>query len=145
FAASRHAIPGRPPFLVALNALGLGLGLALMEVRIGRLWLSELLAVTSAQIALVALIGHVFDAPALYGSLPDLSGTGMGVTSAAAFLALGVGLLYARAERGLMEVLRSRTSGGRVARLLMLAPAVVLLTMGVVYLLLHRVAPLERA
>lgn len=137
-AAGRHAIPGRPSYTEALNALGMGLGLALLEVRIWRVWLSEVMAVLTMQVALLALMGHFFGLPELYGSVRPHYGTGMSVQGAAAFFLLGAGLLCVRTERGLTAVLRSQTPGGILARLLMLTPTVVLLMMGLVYMALRR-------
>jgi PAS domain S-box-containing protein len=144
-AAERGAISGRPSFPTALSAVWLGLGLLLLDIRFRRIWPSQVLAVTSVIIAFLALIGHACDVPEFYGQMSAHRGTGMSVLAVAGFLALGVGLLCARAERGLMAVLWSHTPGGIMARWLMMAPAVGLLLTGIVYLALTKGVEVDHA
>jgi signal transduction histidine kinase len=131
---------GRSSFPTALSALGVGLGIMLLDARFRQVWLSEALAVITFQVGVLALIGQVFGVPELYGSLHNRTDSGMAVPTAIGFLALSVGLLCVRTERGLMAVLRSNTPGGTLARRWVFTPAGVLLAMGFVNLALQRIA-----
>jgi PAS domain S-box-containing protein len=143
-AAARDAIPGRPSFPAALCAVYLGLGLALLDVPFRRFWPSQVLAVLSVLIALLALTWHLSDTTWFYGEVRSHRGTAMSIPAVTGFLILGVGLLCARAERGLMVLLRSHTPGGILARRLMLAPVVGLLLTGLVYLVLSQGFKVDR-
>lgn len=143
-AAALNAIPGRPAFPTALSGMGIGLSLALLDVRFSRVWLAEIFAVTTMQVALLGAIGHIFNTPELYGVLPSKPGTGMAVHSALGFLLLSGGLLCARPDRGIMAVLRSHTPGGTLARRWMPVPALVLLLLGIVYLLMEQTPGMYR-
>ncbi len=134
---SLQALPGRSAFPTALGALGIGLGIVLLDGRIGEVWLSEVFALVTMQIALLAVIGQLFGVPELYGSLHFRPDSGMALYTALGFLVLGLGLLCVRAERGVMAVVRSDTPGGTLARRWALTPAAVLLVMGFVYLALR--------
>jgi signal transduction histidine kinase len=135
---------GRPAFAAPLSAVGLGLGIALLDARFRGIWLSEVFAVITIQMAFLGVIGHIFGVPELYGSLNFRREGGMGVQTAAGFLVVGVGLLCARADRGLVALLRSHTPGGTLARRWVLTPAAVLVVMGLVYLLMQRAAGAPR-
>ncbi len=144
-ASSLHAVPGRAAFPTALGGLALGLGITLLDVSLRRVWLSEVFAVSAMQVAVLAMIGHIFSVSELYGTLTAMPGTGMSVHTAAGFLVLGAGVLCARADRGLMAMVRSQTPGGTMARRWMFMPAAVLLIMGLVYLALHRATGVDQA
>jgi signal transduction histidine kinase len=144
-AAAHKAIAGRLAFPTALNALCLSLGLAALEVRIGRVWLSQLMAVLGLLVSVLALVGYACRVPEFYGQLSAHPGTAMSVHGMAGFLLLGVGLLCVRSERGLTAVLWSDTPGGVLARRLILAPAAGLLLTGVVYVTLTLALPVDHA
>jgi signal transduction histidine kinase len=131
---------GLMSFPAALGTVGVGLGIALLDTRFRGVWLSEVLGVITIQVGLLGLMGHMFGVPDLYGSLHYRAENGMPVPSAAGVLVLGIGLLCARGERGLIALLRSHTPGGTLARRWVLTPAAALLIMGLVYLVLYRVA-----
>jgi signal transduction histidine kinase len=137
--------PARIAFPAALGTLGLGLGILLLEVRLSAIWLSEVCAVTTIQVAMLGLLGHVFAVPELYGSFERRLATGMSVHTAAGLLILSAGLMCARPNRGLMAVLRSHTPGGTMARRWMIVPPAMLVTMGVVYFGLTRAGGASRA
>ncbi len=139
------AFPGRPSFPSALGVVALGAGLVLLDVQIRGVWPAEVLAVITMQIALLGLIGHVFGVQELYGSLAFKTGNGMAMHTAAGLLVLGAGILCARADHGLMAVLRSDTPGGTLARRWMFMPVLVLLMMGLVYLALNRVLGVDQS
>ncbi len=126
----------RTSFPAGICALLLGLALVLLDVRVGGVWPSQGFAMAGLLVAFVALIGYASAVPEFYGQIGRQ--TGMGVLEVAGFLFLGIGVLCARPQRGLMAVLWSETPGGLMARWLMLAPAVGLLLTGIVYLALSR-------
>ncbi|HTH47896.1 MAG TPA: PAS domain S-box protein, partial [Candidatus Limnocylindria bacterium] len=126
-------VPGRPSILSAVNFLFFGLALLLLDVkpRMGR-WPIDLLIVVPIQITLLALIGYASNVSAFYGWKSLLPNTAMALHTAVGFALLGVGLLCARTERGLMNILSSATPGGVVARRLLLAPTLIPLVTGLV-------------
>jgi signal transduction histidine kinase len=134
--ALARAVAARVSFPAATCAALLGLGLALLDVRIGGVRPSQGLAMAGLLVAFVGLIGYLSAVPEFYGQIGNQ--TGMGVLEVAGFLLLSLGVLCARPQRGLMIVLWSQTPGGLMARRLMLAPAMGLLLTGVVYLGLSR-------
>lgn len=100
-----------------------GIGILLTSISILRLSLTDRRAGRDAQfiallvlvIAAAVLIGYLFGSQRfteLPGSLP------MTFNAALAFLTLGLGILAATPEEGLMAVLTARDVGGRVSRLL---------------------------
>jgi signal transduction histidine kinase len=123
----------------------LGMGIALLDVRIKGVGLTQLFAVFAALVALLALVGHVCGAAEFYGQLSRAPRVGMPPQVMIVMLLLACGLLCARPDRGLIAILWSYTPGGILARWLLLAPAVGLLLTGVVYLVLTRVIPVDRA
>ncbi len=143
--SGKHWIAECPSFPTGLCAVALGLGTALVEVRVFRLWLAEVLGVATLQIAMLALIGHLFLVSELYGSIDFQARGGMPLHSAAMFFLLGTALLGARPDRGVMAVLRSSTPGGTLARRWVLLPTLVLVVMGLVYLILFQSLKVPRA
>jgi signal transduction histidine kinase len=137
--------PGRLSFPGALNAFCLGMGIALLDVRIKGLWLTQLFAVFAILVSLLALVGHICGMPELYGQLSRNRRVGMAPQATAGLLLLGGGVLWARPERGLMAVLWSYTPGGMLARWLLLAPAAGLLLTGIVYMVCTHVILADRS
>ena len=125
------SVPGRPSILSAINFLFVGLSLLFLDVRtrVGR-WPVDLLMVIPIQITLLALIGYTCKMPSFYGWTSILPNPAMALHSALAFAALGIGLLCARPDRGLIQIIRSPTPGGVVARRLLLAPTIIPLING---------------
>lgn len=130
--ASLRAFPS------AVSALGLGLSLALLNVSFRGVWLAEVFAVLTGQIAVLALVGHAFGVSELYGEFKGAGGGGMAAHAGLGFLALSIGVLCARADRGIMAILRSHTPGGTMVRRWMFMPVVLLLALGLVHLLTGR-------
>src|ERR1051325_985716 len=124
-------IAGRPAILTAVNFLLLGLALLFLDTN-GRHGhrLVEVLTVAAILVSLLALIGHICNVPFFYGWSSLFPGTAMGLPSVLAFTALGLGLLCARPDRGLVEVVTSDTAGGLMARRLLLAPVFIPLATG---------------
>lgn len=136
---ARPPISGRPSILSAVGFALIGLALALVDVPLRQVRrLVEGLTVVPIQIALLALIGHICGVPSFYGWKSLYPDTAMPALSAVTFTALGGGLLAARPDRGLMQVLTGHTAGSLVARRLLLAPVVIPLATGLTTIALRR-------
>ena len=98
-----------------------GTALLMLDLQIARDGgLAQILALVSGSIPTVALLGHAFGVPVLYG-LPILHPhDGMAVQAAAALIVLTWGILAARPDVGPLSVLTSEHSGGVIARRLLL-------------------------
>ncbi len=136
--------PGRLSFPGALSALGLGLAILLLDVRIKGIWPAQIFAVLATIVALEAMIGHVCHAPEFYGNFGEKRPPGLPVHGVLGLLLLGAGVLNARPERGLVGILWSYTPGGILARWLLLSPVISLFLTGVVYLFFTHVIPVDR-
>lgn len=111
--------PWRPSPQTATAFLLASAALVGLDWQASRLRLAEILSLGSALVSLVALLGYLFQVPAMYGPTSLLPHTGMSIPTAAAVLAICLGTLAARAEVGLFSVLVARDSGGAVARQLL--------------------------
>jgi PAS domain S-box-containing protein len=106
--------PGRMAPATAFIFLAGGLGLVLLDFEWRAGWRpAQWLASFEVAGGLIGLLGYVYGgaAPfrlAIYGSLA--------VHTAALFVALGIGTLCARPDRGLMAIITSAHSGGMLAR-----------------------------
>src|SRR5437763_649777 len=115
------SFPGRPSPHTALSFLLVGSSLLLLPARAKRAHgFAQLLALAAFLIALLALVGYFYEVEFLYGITAY---TGMALHTALTFILLGLGILFARADRGPMLVVMSDTPGGHMARHL-LPPAV---------------------
>ena len=122
--------PGRMAPSTALNFLLLGAALLLLDVETRRGHCpAQGLILVATLISVIAIIGYAYGVQALY-NFPAYSS--MALHTAAAFLLLSVGLLYARPNRGLMVVISSSNVGGLTARRLL--PAAVLIVFGLGWL-----------
>jgi signal transduction histidine kinase len=91
-------------------------------------WFSTLAIV----IAMLALIGHLYGATALYQMDPNAA---MAVSTAAAFFTLSVGILSARPNASWAGRIVSRTGTGMLARRLLLALTIVPVGLGWLYIM----------
>jgi sigma-B regulation protein RsbU (phosphoserine phosphatase) len=117
--------PGRMAPGAALNFVLLGTALQLIDTRLGY-WSAQILAVVAAWIAFLAFLGHLYGAQLLYGVVCidlDCAMTGdvplytaMALHTAVMLGALALGLLAARPNQGLMEVMSSDSAGGLLGR-----------------------------
>src|SRR6476620_1192428 len=124
--------PGRPAFWTAANFLLLGLALLLVPSHKKRsLCIAPSLGLVVACVAALTLLGYLYGTPSP-GDIPYFSS--MTVHTAATFLLLGVGVLYARPNFRIMAPLRSQSVGGILARRVI--PAVIALRIGVAWLVL---------
>ncbi len=110
---------------VCFAALACGL------VVLDRAWLSDGPGVLVALIALLSLVERLLDAGERSGLTP------MRLPTALAFVALGVGLLMARPDRGLTALVRADTPGGALVR--RLGPAAIVIPIVLAYALLEGV------
>ena len=116
-----EASSGRMAPNTALCFVLVGAALLIMDVRLRRgPWPAQVLALAVMGASILVLVGYAFGASALQGAAFR---TPMALHAAAAFVVLAVGMLCARPERGIMEVVNSGGAGGAMARLLL--PAVV--------------------
>ena len=83
--------------------------------------ISEYLAALVWLIALLAVIGYVYEAKWLYGMAMTVP---MALNSALGFMVLSMGIAFARPDRGLMAVVTGESPGGVMARRML--PAMVL-------------------
>lgn len=121
--------PGRLSPVTALALLFLNLSLVTFDRRpFGRARPSEWFALAAALSALIGLMSYVFGAEPRF-HVQDTPVTGVAVPTAVALMLLSVGLLFVRADVGLMSVATSRGPGGVLFRRLLLpvvlAPALV--------------------
>lgn len=112
--------PGRPSPQIATTFVLLVASLLAIDVRTARgKRPAETLAVLAGVIPLLALLGYLFEAAALYQLFTIDPYIGMGVASSVTLLALAVGTIAARADDGIFSVLVSADSGGLAARQLL--------------------------
>jgi PAS domain S-box-containing protein len=107
------SFPGRPSPQTGTDFALAGLALLFLEAEGIVALLSQLLAIATATIAMVALLGYVFGVASFY---VISASTGMAVQTAVAFLVLSAGMLCAHPDRGTVRTLFSETSGGRLGR-----------------------------
>jgi sigma-B regulation protein RsbU (phosphoserine phosphatase) len=104
--------PGLIAPITALNFLLMGITLLLLDRAISwrsrRYWPGQYLASLIAVLAIVGLLDFVLGSHTSY--------THIALQTASAMLVLSLGLLCARTERGLAELLASSTSGGALTR-----------------------------
>lgn len=105
--------PGRMAPNTALNFLLLGVALFLLFSQSIYYRFIQLLGATAFLIALLGLLGYIYNVQSLYGIG---SYTKMALHTSVAFVLLSVGVLFARPDRGVMTVLTGENAGGLMAR-----------------------------
>jgi PAS domain S-box-containing protein len=80
---------------------------------------AQVLALAAGSIAAVALLGYLFDIPALHSATPHAAEGGMALPTALAIALISSGLLVARPHVGLVSALASPHAGGVTARRLL--------------------------
>jgi signal transduction histidine kinase len=122
------SFPGRPSPHTALGFLLVGSALLLLSTARRRAHaLAQFLTLAAFLIALMALVGYVYDVWFLYGISAY---TGMALHTALTFILLSLGVLFARPESGPMSVVTSDTTGGHMARHLLPAAILVPIVLG---------------
>ncbi len=128
--------PGRMSLATAVDFFMLAIAMLLLMSRsVLARQVTQFLAVASLLVATPALVGYAYGFEALHKIVPNSS---MSVHTAATFLLLCVGLLYARADFGIMAPIRSPNMGGVLARQLLPAVLGVPLLLGWVRLVESR-------
>jgi len=122
--------PNRMGPLTAVDFCLLGPALLLLGRqgrRAGRRALDQSLALLVVLVAMFPTIGYLYGADEFYGTARY---TGIAWPTAVAILALGLGILCARPQDGLMAAVTADDSGGRTIRLLLLPMILVPLGLG---------------
>ena len=120
--------PGRPSPTATVNLVLAGAALLLIDVTYRRERRpAQLLSVVICSTGWLACLGYLFGVERLYGIGAF---TRTAAHTAAACVALGVGLLLARPNRGLMSVVTSNSVAGLMARRLLPASAALPLALG---------------
>ncbi|MBD2525169.1 PAS domain S-box protein [Nostoc sp. FACHB-133] len=91
-------------------------------------WFAQIIALIATLISFQALMGYAYKVKVLYGLAPHT--TSMALHTAVLFILLSIGILWARAEQGLMRVVTSDTYGGLLARRLLVAAIAVPFILG---------------
>jgi len=112
--------PGRMTPVTALSFAMSGVSLLLLAVPRGR-WLQQALALATGLVGLTGVLGYLYDVKQLYQFAGVAS---MALHTAAGFVVLSVGLLFARTD-GLVRVLSGAAPGSQLARRFL--PVVILL------------------
>ncbi|MBN3897371.1 MAG: PAS domain S-box protein, partial [Nostoc sp. NOS(2021)] len=113
--------PGRMGVNTALNFMLVSVALQiLIHPKTHRsYWYAQIIALIATLISFQALMDYAYKVKVLYGLAPYT--TSMALHTAVLFLLLSMGILWARAEQGLMRVVTSDTYGGLLARRLLIA------------------------
>lgn len=119
--------PGRMSVMTAVNFLLIGVSCLFMKRRGRYVLLGQALAATVSIFALLALVGYFYNVESLYKVSPYSS---MALHTAAAFFALGIGILLKTTDYSFMKTSVSDTAGGLVIRWLLPLSTVVLLGLG---------------
>jgi len=111
-----------------VNFLFLGIALLLLDwqPRPG-VWPAQLVLLAPITISATSLLGYVYGVGALYGIARYIP---MALPTAIAFLALSLGALWARPQRGLVAVVTADHPGGVLARRLLPAAVVIPVLLG---------------
>lgn len=121
--ADGHAPPGRMTHVAAANFALLGLSLSFLDFEPRRGFLpAQHAALLVSLTGLIAVLGYLYGVSSLYGVFPYSS---MALHTALCFTVLGLGVMMARPQKGLMSVVTSPHGGGMTARRLL--PAAILL------------------
>ncbi len=121
-------VPGRMALNTALCFLCLGVALLLARSKSTALFvLSQLLSLATALIALIALIGYLYDIREFYGYAQY---TQMALHTAFTLLILSTGILCAVSDRGIMAVISGNDFGGFLARRLLPATIAIPILIG---------------
>ena len=128
---------GRMAPTTALNFLLLGFALLFLSQRTQRNhWLFQFLTLTASLISLQPLLGYAYGFEAFYGIA---SYTRMALPTVLSFIVLCVGILFARPYGGLMRIVMRDSTGGFIARRLLLAAIAIPSVLGFVIVQGYRV------
>jgi len=108
--------PNRIPPNAAESFFLIGSALLFLDVKFRRRRPAQILALVAGMITLLAVIGYAYGVHSFYGLASFMP---LPLNAAMAFLALCIGILFARPDAGLAPLFSSRTAGGIVARRLL--------------------------
>lgn len=113
--------PGRMGANTALNFMLVSVALQiLIHPKTHRsYWYAQIIVLLATLISFQALMGYAYKVKVLYGLAPYT--TSMALHTALLFSLLNMGILWARADQGLMRVVTSDSYGGLLARRLLIA------------------------
>jgi len=122
--------PGRMGVNTAVTFILVSVGLQIMIYQRNHrsYWYAQILALIATLISFQAVMGHAYKVKVLYGLAPYT--TSMALHTALLFTILGIGILWARPEQGLMRVVTSDNYGGLLARRLLVAAIAVPFILG---------------
>ncbi|MDF5706430.1 MAG: ATP-binding protein [Nostoc sp. S4] len=121
--------PGRMGVNTALNFILVSVALQFLNEQNHRsYWYAQILALITTLISFQVLIGYAYKVKVLYGIAPYT--TSMALHTAVLFNLLGIGILWARCQQGLMKVVTNDSYGGLLARRLLVAAIAVPLIVG---------------
>ncbi|MBG1240908.1 PAS domain S-box protein [Nostoc sp. NZL] len=122
--------PGRMGVNTAVNFMLVSIALQLLvHPKTQRsYWHAQIIALVAALISFQAVMGYAYKVRVLYGLAPYT--TSMALHTAVLFSLLSLGILWARAEQGLMRVVTGDTYGGLLARRLLVAAIAVPFVLG---------------
>ncbi|MDZ8262200.1 PAS domain S-box protein [Nostoc sp. ChiQUE01b] len=122
--------PGRMGVNTALNFILVSVALQiLIHPKTHRsYWYAQIIALIATLISFQALMGYAYKVKVLYGLAPHT--TSMALQTAVLFFLLSMGILWARAEHGLMKVITNDSYGGLLARRLLIAAIAVPFILG---------------
>ncbi|AVH69958.1 hybrid sensor histidine kinase/response regulator [Nostoc sp. 'Lobaria pulmonaria (5183) cyanobiont'] len=122
--------PGRMGVNTALNFILVSVALEiLIHPKTHRsYWYAQIIALIATLISFQALMGYAYKVKVLYGLAPYT--TSMALHTAVLFLLLSMGILWVRADQGLMRVVTSDSYGGLLARRLLIAAIAVPFILG---------------
>jgi signal transduction histidine kinase/DNA-binding response OmpR family regulator/HPt (histidine-containing phosphotransfer) domain-containing protein len=118
----------------AAGLLTVGIALLTLDSRYRRVRPAELFGLLTALMGLLTVLGYAYSAGALTGVREFIP---MAPNSAAAFLLLGLGVLCARPNLGLMAVITAEGAGGVLARRLLPAAVLIPVALGWLRLVAH--------
>ncbi|MEH2044445.1 PAS domain S-box protein [Nostoc sp.] len=122
--------PGRMGVNTALNFILVSVALQiLIHPKTHRsYWYAQIIVLIATLISFQALMGYAYKVKVLYGLAPYT--TSMALHTAVLFLLLSMGILWVRAEHGLMRIVTSDSYGGLLARRLLIAAIAVPFILG---------------
>ncbi|WP_427158972.1 ATP-binding protein [Aliinostoc sp. HNIBRCY26] len=129
----------------ALNFIFLSLALQLLNYTQNRrnYWYAQILTLITSVVSLQVIIGHIYKANFLENTTVVIPC--MGFYTALLFIVLCIGILWGRAEQGLMKIVSSNSYGGSIARRLLLAAIAFPVILGWLVIAGHRAGQYEPA
>lgn len=108
------SFPGRMSIVAALNFSLIGTALLLLDVKIRQYYYpSQFFALIAGALTSIALVGYLYGVESLYSGG---SFSSMAVHTALSFALLALGILCARPQQGIMEIVSAKNIGGEILR-----------------------------